>query len=316
LGVCGGGAQLRVVTDSREYFPHSSGVVVAMDKIQEEFLGTPLFEIVFFKKGRETFSYEDFQKMRHYEQEIEDQFQKRYQKSYQLLSSNRFVQEANALYAGTFELPQFKESYFSLLSGVKPSIRALYPTQGVYRISLLGNTMSAGLYFEELKGLREILSTCSYEWSVNGLYYNLMYTQELLIRILAWSFLSSLGVISFLAFLFFRSIKIFFIFLLVNLIPLLLTLLFMYCFHLSINIATVMTFSIALGMIVDSTFHLTYIFQEKIPFEVYYQTTYIPILMSSFSFGSVFWAVWVPWISSDSTLWFNSFFYDCTRRSF
>ena len=42
-----------------------------------------------------------------------------------------------------------------------------------------------------------------------------------------------------------------------------------------------MTFSISLGMVVDSTFHIVHSFINKIKFDTYFKTTIIPIVSST-----------------------------------
>ena len=102
------------------------------------------------------------------------------------------------------------------------------------------------------------------------------------------SFLSSLIIITLAAFLFNRKIVPTLIFFAVNLFPLLATCLFIKLFDLSFNIATVMTFSIALGLVVDGTFHLQHA-HEHLPPEQIWPAVKYPIwasaLVLTLSFG-------------------------------
>ena len=63
--------------------------------------------------------------------------------------------------------------------------------------------------------------------------------------------------------------------------PITAALICMYIFGLSLNIATVMTFSISLGLIVDTSIHLVYHLRKNETFEQYFKTTLTPIIASS-----------------------------------
>lgn len=277
LGSVSVAPKIERLTNSTEYFPKSLKIKEDLEKIQSEILGSPNFEILLFKKNQDGLNYEDLKQFVLFENKIKAQFKK----EYQLLSSNTFVQEANYFYTGHEELPRFVESYYTLIAGMPPSVTRLYPTQKIYRISLLGNLINTHIYFEQLDLLQKTLEESGFAWEINGLYYNLMQTQDLLISILAWSLLGTLFVISVFVLFFFKKLKHFLVFLIINIIPLFLTSIFMYLVGLSINIATVMTFSISLGMVVDSTIHLTFVFEKNIPFNTYYKTTLVPIMTSS-----------------------------------
>ena len=59
----------------------------------------------------------------------------------------------------------------------------------------------------------------------------------------------------------------------------------MYLFDLSLNIATVMTFSISMGMIVDSSLHIIHILDQRlVTFNEYIETTVKPVVLSSLLF--------------------------------
>jgi predicted RND superfamily exporter protein len=69
---------------------------------------------------------------------------------------------------------------------------------------------------------------------------------------------------------------------LVNILPVLLSFVFLYLLGLSFNIATVMIYSISLGIVVDSSFHLVHAFYDhKMQKDFYVQTLVLPILFSS-----------------------------------
>ncbi|MCF8060419.1 MAG: hypothetical protein K9K67_14045, partial [Bacteriovoracaceae bacterium] len=92
----------------------------------------------------------------------------------------------------------------------------------------------------------------------------------------------SLILISTLSLLYFKSFKIFFIFLAVNIIPVFASFPLLYLFGLSFNIATVMTYSISLGLIVDSSFHIIHALNKPDLSKSYYiKGVVTPILGAS-----------------------------------
>jgi predicted RND superfamily exporter protein len=85
-----------------------------------------------------------------------------------------------------------------------------------------------------------------------------MKSQEEMINVLTESFLSSALIVFLLSAFFLRTWRTNIIFIFVSLLPVALTFLFMYIFNFTINVATVMTFSISLGLLGDSSFHIIY----------------------------------------------------------
>ncbi len=266
--------RIDVLTNAVNFFPKHDSSRKDLLEIGESVLGLPLYEIVF--KNENSFTYKDlliFEKM---EKELSAKFPE-----LKLYSLNTFIREANFLYSGQDSLPPLPISYFTLRSQLPSELNLAYPFGESYRITLLGLPLEAIEYEKKMKGIQEILGS-NYRVLFNGLYYNLMKTHGHLISVLGKSFVLTILIISALAWILFRSYKYFFIFLFINLMPIACTFIFMFLTGLTINVASVMTFSISLGLVVDSTFHYLFALRGRGKYDNYYLTTLIPIVASSF----------------------------------
>jgi len=264
--------KIPIKTDATEFFPPEAGIKASLEELGQKIFGTPLMEIL-ISNGANALTLKDLKIIEKVEEKLE--------KNYQLISSNSFVREGNYLYSGESKLPDLKWPYQALRSKIRKEILSDYPSVKIYRISLLGNPSGTKSYFKDLKEVENILAELPYNVRINGIYYNLMKSQNALITVLGKSILLSLFVICLLSSILFKDLKVIPIFLLINILPIAGALIFMYLIGLSLNIATVMTFSISLGLIVDTGIHLVYNLRKGETFNHYFKTTLTPILASS-----------------------------------
>jgi uncharacterized protein len=268
---------IEIITDATLYFPKKSGIKQSIDLLQKKLVGNPNFELVINREDGEELEYSDLLKISEFENSVLEKLSK-----YKILSSNTFVANANYMYTGVNKLPPVSIAYFSLRSQLDSDLKEAHPALENYRMAITGNTVNHGDYVLELEVIKSLIKKFpQYNFQINGLYYNLMLSQGDLIKVLAYSFLTSLIIISLISFFYFKKLKILLVFIFTNTIPVFLSLIFIHTMKLSLNIATVMTFSISLGMIVDSTIHLTKGILQKQSYEFIYKTTLIPILATS-----------------------------------
>lgn len=250
--------QLKIITDSSEYFPKSEKIKENMIYLSENFVGTPILDIVIKK---ENLNHQDLLKI----QELEYSLFKEIPRG-AWLSSNRLIQLANKQYTGNESIPLASIAYLTLRSQIPNFFISGYPIESSYRISLFGSPMNVDDYEAMILKISDVFrdhGLSSNQYYFNGIYYQLMLAQKTMITTLFKSFFTSLMLIAFITLAYFRSMKIFTIFLFVNLVPIFASFVFVYLFGLSLNIATVMTYSISLGLIVDSTFHIIHVFNSK-----------------------------------------------------
>ena len=175
-----------------------------------------------------------------------------------------------------------------LKGGLPESVKAAFPAGNLYRISLMGTTMNSDLFRSELTGLESMrpqFAVHGYRVEFNGLNYQLMRAQEELVSVMAEGFAVTLLLVTILFAVTFRRLNVVLGFLLASLLPMGLGVIAIYLFGFSLNIATVMTFSIALGMIVDNSFHMAWNITRGRAFEDYYRDTIVPIVGSGVILG-------------------------------
>ncbi|MBI2520110.1 MAG: hypothetical protein HYV97_06825 [Bdellovibrio sp.] len=279
---------IRLETEAAHYFNQETHPIgQGMREIGSTIFGNPNMEIILEKKSGE-WELPDLEKIH----QLESALLASLGNTYKILSPNQFLLEANGLSGVGMILPTSLLSYPILLGQILGETYTTYYKNNLYRLTLMGPILSA-LEFETFdKAVAKIVSTqmtgseISYQFT--GTAYHLKRSQLNLVSILGMSFLSSLIIITLAAFLFNRNMLKTLIFFAVNLFPLLATCLFIKIFNLSFNIATVMTFSIALGLVVDGTFHLQHAHEHLPPEQIWFKVKY-PVwastLVLSLSFG-------------------------------
>jgi predicted RND superfamily exporter protein len=243
--------RIAVLTDATAYFPSALKIRQQMVEVATQVGGTPILDITV---PYQSLDYLQLKKFLDLEEKIMQET------GFKVLSSHQLVKEANLQYTGNFDLPEHLISYLTLRSQLPFGLVANYPfgleSETPYRITLLAPPLANHEFSLLLKQIESIFKNENITYEFNGVYYHLMLAQESMIKTLFQSFFLSLLLISFVAFFAFKDPKLFFIFLTVNLLPILLSLGFSYLLQFSFNIATVMTYSISLGLIVDSSFHI------------------------------------------------------------
>jgi predicted RND superfamily exporter protein len=279
--------RLELLTDATRYFPAASGLREAIKRVEKDFLGTPAFEILVRKTQSGAMTYDD-QKTLH---ELEASMAQSMGGRYKILSLGRLLTEANRLFSGIDTFPPQRITWTMLQGGLPETVRSAFPVGEVYRISLLGSAMNSDQFQSELKILKTMIPRFSeqgYALEFGGINYHLMMAQEALVRVMAEGFLLTLGLVTLLFMATFRDVRILGRFLLASLLPMAIGVITIYVAGFSLNIATVMTFSIALGMIVDNSFHLTWNITRGRSYQDYYADTIVPIFGSGIILGMGF----------------------------
>ncbi len=269
-------SKIPIITDATEYFPAKEKVKTTMQEMAKNLLGTPILEIIIEKK-KEDFNLEDLKKIFHIEEIIASD------QALQIISANQLAVMANEIYTQERVMPPNILSYYTLLSKAPGDLALGYGHDEGHRITILGGPTNIEEYEVFLAQIEKLLTDNQLSFHFNGLYYHLMVAQKEMIVTLFKSFTISLILISLCALIFFKQIKLFFIFLMVNIIPVLGSFPILYLIGNSFNVATVMTYSISLGLIVDSSFHIIHSIHEKKQREKYYfyRTIIVPIVQGS-----------------------------------
>lgn len=278
--------EIPILTDATQYFPKKSGLKESIIDVSQTVLGSPLVDIIIHSEDE--FSLEKLKEINLLEEGLQKKMLE-IDDHYKLLSLNYFVKGANAVYTQEYKIPDHILSYSTVRSRIPESIKEGFPLEKDYRITILGPPMNVAKFEILLATIERELTTKKMNYSFNGLYYHLMVAQKKMITTLFKSFLFSLIIISLIAYLTFRKVKVFFIFMFVNIIPVLLSFIILKLTNLSFNIATVMTYSISLGLIVDSSFHILHVLEkDDVTYNYFYNTVIRPVLGASLLLSACF----------------------------
>ncbi len=272
-------SKIPIITDATQYFPKSSGLKHSIDHVAQTVSGFPILDVII--KSDDEFSIQDKILFEKIEKKIEDKLSSN-QEKIKIFGINQMVAMANYKYTQNKAIPEHQISYATLASQIPSELKQGYPIfESSYRFTLLGKPINYDQYVDILKGVDNELKDINLTYEYNGLYYHLMMAQKKMILTLLNSFLFSLLVISLFALFAFKSIKVFFIFLIVNIIPVCINFVLMKLFSFSFNIATIMTYSISLGLIVDSSFHIIHALSSDYSKSFYLKTIAKPVLQTN-----------------------------------
>lgn len=259
-------------TQAAHYFNSAGPIIKGQEFIHQSFIGNPNLDIL-IKLDR--YDYKSAQKLTQLEEKLGTITHDK------VISTTALTIEANRLYSGKAELPSNSYAWAALLGQVPAQLKENLINDDYYKVSLLGPLKDTDEYFRFIQQVKTILEQQGYVFELGGLYYTLMLSQKNLIYTLAYSFSLSLIIMILLAYLFYPKSKILLCFSIVNLAPLALSLIGFKVLGLSFNVATVMTFSLSLGMIVDGTFHIIHAALSKESYEEVLTSTFGPIFISS-----------------------------------
>lgn len=268
--------KLEIITDATLYFPKDKQIREKIIAVTKTVSGMPIMEIT-IDLGHDL-TLIDTRRMHNLELGIGTL---KFSQPYKIISNNTLVAKANHEYSGILGLPVNIEGYFLLRGQLPSGLQESYPIEHKYRMSILGSPLNVKEYMNDLSIMTTYLNSQKVSYQVNGIHHNLMISQNAMIDVLASSFISSAIVIFIFSAFFLRSIKNNLIFIFVSLLPVALTFGVMYFLGYSINIATVMTFSISLGLVGDSSFHIIYAKKTRFKdFEEYNRGVLSPVVGS------------------------------------
>ncbi|MBL7664423.1 MAG: hypothetical protein JNM93_04775 [Bacteriovoracaceae bacterium] len=267
--------KLPIQVEALYFFPEHNEVVSNIKFVEKNLIGTPILELRLHKID-EKISVRDYKKLEKLEQELLQILPA----ETKIISQIEMVKQANYIYTAEYKLPDFEVSTFALISQIPSNLKQSFNSD-YYPLTILSQSLDTEDYLKLIGKIRNKLEQSEYYYQFGGLNYSLMNSQKNLLQTLANSFFMGLLVVSLIVGFSFRSLGDFFIFVLVNLCPPLMTIIAFYLFGLSLNVATIMTFSVSFGIIVDATIHLLHASKEKFHHDELNQAIYMPVLISS-----------------------------------
>lgn len=269
--------KMPVIVEAIEFFSNEHQVQKGFQAIKNELGGTPQIELLIAKNDQSKFTYEDFLKIYEFEKALQVAFPEN-----KFISINNLVSLINSKYSGNQNLPDNKFAFEMLHSKIPPALAKFQASEKIYRISYLSSIMSP----DERKVLEKKLQASfkvldpNYKIKVGGLTHLLLESQSHLVASLLKSFFLSFAVIILVFSFFSRNPKEIFIFGLLNFASILGGILFMAAFGMSLNVSSVMTVSISMGLVVDSTVHILFAERMNNSIEEMQITTYTPIVFA------------------------------------
>ena len=257
FGLWGVGS-LPIETDALTYFPASSGTAERVRALQVEVLGTPVFEIVATPTAGEQGSLEALDRVT---RTIHDTLGG----EVRVLSRSSLLREAQRRIGGRADLPGSPIVAMAIWSALPHPLKEAYGGGDQERITVFAENRGANEQRLEIERLNQALASAAPGWqfSYEGMVHELLSAQGALIRVLGESFALSALIIAGIFWLSCRRFKLVAVFLLTNAIPVLGGLGFVAALGFSLNVATVMVASVALGMIVDSTLHIVHALERR-----------------------------------------------------
>jgi len=269
--------KLPVITEATKYFLNDPSIRKNFIEFGQKYIGMPTLEIVLNIQNP---NLETLKNISPLEAEMELIIKKYKAK---LISANIVVKKINSAYSGKEELPNNLIAYQSLLSKFSSNLDNNFYNESLYKITILSAPMDEQIYDKMISELSFSLKKRNVDYFFSGIHYYLTMAQKEMIFTLIKSFLFSLIVISLISAIWLKSFNTFLLFTYINTLPILISLPILYFLGGSLNIATVMTYSISLGLIVDSSFHLIHDIKQKTSYSIIFQQTKRPIIYSCLS---------------------------------
>jgi predicted RND superfamily exporter protein len=243
---------LPILVEAENFFPNSHIVRKGIDQAKKTLGGLPVAELIIYRD--QEILYNELK----YLDDITNSIAKDHP-TLQIISPMHLIKLANKKYTDNEIIPDFELSARTLYSQIPKEIKNNSWQKKRLRITLVGEPNIETLNtVEQIKSQFTQKLDPAYKTELNGDYYYISKSQSHLVR----SLLSSFGI----SFLFSTLIIIYYLrsyleikkFILVNLAPVALTILSFPILGMQINMATIMSFSVSFGLIVDGTIHLLF----------------------------------------------------------
>lgn len=258
------------------FFPSTHEVRQGHDHIQKQFGGTPQIDLVVSRKDHSEFTFDDLTQVNQFESILKQS------PDYKLLSSNTLIEYANEQYTQTKSIPLEKNAYFALKSQTPFLLQQNLVSEDAYKISILTKALENEDRLNLIKKITYQFSQLSplYNIRISGLNTLLLNSQEELVKTLLTSLLGSFTLIALLFAFFSRNLLEILKFSLISLSSIFGGLFLMKLFGFSLNVASIMTLSISIGLVDDSTIHLLYAAKHQESEDQIRNSCIVPMILS------------------------------------
>jgi predicted RND superfamily exporter protein len=269
--------KMPILVDAVHFFSKDHEVQMGFSDISKKLQGTPQFEIIIQRKDSGPLEFSDLQKV----DQAETSFSIKLGRD-SFLSLNQLVKKINFLYSHSSSLPDNSFAYEALLSKIPSVLIKNLRSDQALKFIYIGDPFPSEKREEIVKNVtlefEKLLP--DYKISSSGLRHFLLLSQKNLVLTLVKSFALSFFFISIIFAFFNRNLKEVVDFCLINAASIFGGLFFIWTVGMTLNISTVMTVSISMGLVVDSTIHLMYASNLGEDFTSKFQSTTKPIILS------------------------------------
>ncbi len=268
-----------ILVEALYFFPESHVVRSGQKTIEKNLGGIPQIDLMITKTDQTEISYEDSLVLAQYEDRLV-----KAGIPLKILSINQMVRKANEIYAGSATLPSDKNAYLVIKSRIPGLLRTGMQSEKAYKISFLATPMEHQKREEVIAQIQKELIHLPAQFKVEltGLNHLLLESQSYLVKTLVKSLMGSFLVIALLFAIFSRNLKEIFLFALISLSSIFGGLFLMKLFGFSLNVSSIMTLSISIGLVDDSTIHLLYAQKHGESETTIRRSCLIPMMLSHF----------------------------------
>jgi predicted RND superfamily exporter protein len=274
---------LVIESEALFYFPEAHWLRQDQNFIEQRVFGNPNFEVLLSTQQQDSNVWNDLDLLRRMDDLEKNILTRQEFKHQQILSPVQLLKRANATYGQSAQLPAHTLALAPLFNGLMAQMGEeelnRFGREGYYRFVIHGPHVDHQNYLAMKAALESQLQGLQFELS--GPYFAMRMGQDSLIKTLFWSLAGSLIIILLGSAAYYRNTRVIGAFTLVNILPLFAAVAIMAITGLSLNIATVMSFSIALGLVVDGTYHLIHDHQQNIDAKTRLVQTLSPIIVSN-----------------------------------
>jgi hypothetical protein len=266
--------RMPTMTEAIYFFPPSHPIQTSINTLINLNQGTPQIDLVISKKNKEELTVDNFKHFSMLERKI----------PHNILSLNKMISNANHIYSGNANLPEQSIAYYALKSQVPIELSESYVNENAYRISILSPPSSDLERHGLIQNIQEIVKQSEllkeYNIEMSGLSYLVFRSQSHLIESLISSFAVSFFIIILVFAVYAKNLKSTLVFFMINFASICGGLFFMYLAGMTLNVSSIMTVSITIGLVVDSTVHIMHTSFAKNPMTDLYQAVYPAILVN------------------------------------
>jgi uncharacterized protein len=245
------------LTEAIYFFPSHHPIQTSIKSLVDLNEGTPVVDLIITKKNGEELKFEDFKHIQEIEKHLPNN----------ILSLNHMIAKANQIYSGNISIPEQSIAYFALKSQVPLGLTDSYSASKAYRISILSPPSHDQTKEAMINNIQLLIdqSTLLKEYNIelSGLSYLVFRSQSHLIQSLISSFALSFLIIVFIFAMYARNMKKVMVFFIINFASVCGGLFIMYLTGMTLNVSSIMTVSVTIGLVVDSTVHIMHSTRTK-----------------------------------------------------